>query len=145
MTVMRGRFVLGLAKVLGGLAIVFGIFIAFGYGLSFADGRSPHDLGAALLTVAILLVVGIPLYAFGSGNAQKLLRSSVAARRAYGYVASFWLVFVVLPAVATLFAAQSPGIAFVVFAILALALTERRTSLSRPLWRLWGRLWKIEQ
>jgi membrane protease YdiL (CAAX protease family) len=116
--------------VLGGLAIVFAIFIAFSYGLSFADGKSPHDLGAALLTVGLLLVVGIPLYMFGSGNAQKLLRSSVAELREYGYVSSFWLVFIVLPAVATLLATQSPGIAFVMFAILALALTERQRGLT---------------
>ena len=145
MTVIRSRFVLGLAKVLGGLAIVFAILIAFGFGLSLADGRSPRDLGVALLTVALLLVVGIPLYVFGSGNVPKLLRSSEAERREYGYVKSFWLVFIVLPAVATLLATQSPGIAFVVFAILALVLTERQRGLSRPLWKLWARLWKVEQ
>lgn len=145
MTLMRSRFVLGLAKVLGGLAIVFAILIAFGFGLSLADERSPRDLGAALLTVGLLLVVGIPLYVFGSGNVPKLLRSSTAERREYGYVTSFWLVFIVLPAVVTLLATQSPGIAFVVFVILALALTERLTGVSRPLWRLWARLWKVEQ
>ena len=136
---------LGLAKVLGGLAIVFAIFIAFGFGLSLAGGTSPRDLRAALVTVALLLIVGIPLYVFGSGNMSRLLRSSTAERREYGFVTSFWLVFVVLSAVATLLAAQSPDIAFLVFVILALAFTERRTGLSRPLWRLWGRLRKVER
>jgi hypothetical protein len=145
MTVKRSKFVLGLAKVLGGLAIVFAIFIAFGFGLSLADGRPQRDLGAAVVAVALLLIVGIPLYVFGSGNLPKLLRSSSAERREYAYVTSFWLVFIVLPAVATLLATQSPGIAFAVFVILALALAERRIGLSRPLWRLWASLWKVEQ
>jgi cellobiose-specific phosphotransferase system component IIC len=144
MTIMRSRFVLGSAKILGGMAIVLAIFIAFGFGMSLANGRSSDDLGAALVTVAILLVVGIPLYVFGSGNAQKLLRSSVAERREYGYVMSFWLVFIVLPALATLFATQSSGIAFVVFAILGLALTERQRGLGRPFWKLWARLWRLD-
>jgi len=145
MTVMRSRFVLGLAKVLGGLAIVLAVFLAVGFGLSLAEGKSSRGLGAGPLTVALLLIVGIPLYVFGSGNVPKLLRSSAAERREYAYVTSFWLFFMVLPAVATLLAAQSPGIAFVVFAILALVFAERRSGLSRPLWRLWARLWKVEQ
>jgi hypothetical protein len=143
MTVMRSRFVLGLAKVLGGLAIVFAMFIAVGFGLSLADGKSPRDVDWTLLTVPLLLIIGIPLFVFGSGSVPKLLRSSMAERRQYGYVTSFWLVFVVLPAVTTLLATQSLGIAFPVFVILALALTEGK-GLSRPLWRLWARLWKVE-
>jgi cellobiose-specific phosphotransferase system component IIC len=141
---MRSRFVLGLAKILGGLAIVFAIFIAFGFGMSLADSRSSDDLSAALVTVAILLVVGIPLYVFGSGNARQLLHSSKAERRAYGYVTSFWLVFIVLPTVAALLVTQSPGVAFVVFAILALALTEEQRALGRPFWKLWARLWRLD-
>lgn len=144
MTIMRSRLVLGSARILGGLAIVFAIFIAFGFGMSLADGRSSDDLGAALVTVAILLVVGIPLYVFGSGNALQLLNSSKAERRAYGYVTTFWLVFVVLPAVATLLVAQSPGVAFVIFTILALALTGQERGLGRPLWKLWARLWRLD-
>lgn len=144
MTVMRSRFVLGLAKVLGGLAIVFAMFIAIGFGLSLAGGKSPRDVDWTLLTVPLLLIFGIPLYVFGSGSVPKLLRSSTAERRQYGYVTSFRLVFVVLPAVATLLATQSLGIAFAVFVILALSLTEGK-GLSRPLWRLWARLWKVEQ
>jgi hypothetical protein len=144
MTVLRSRFVLGLAKVLGGLAIVLAIFIAVGFGLSLADGKSPRDVDWTLLTVPLLLIIGILLYVFGSGSVSKLLRSTTAARRQYGYVTSFWLVFVVLPAVVTLLATQSLGIAFAVFVILALALTEGR-GLSRPLWRVWSRLWKVEQ
>ena len=143
MTIMRRRFVLGFAKILGGLAIVFAIFITFSFGMSLADGRSSGDFGAALATVAILLVVGIPLYAFGSGNAQQLLRSSRAKRRTYGYVTTFWVVFVVLPAIATLLATHSPGIAFVVLAILALALTEQERGLGRPFWKFWARLWRL--
>lgn len=144
MAIIRSRFVLGSAKLLGGLAIVFAIVIAFGFGMSLADGRSSDDFGAALATVAILLVVGIPLYALGSGNAQRVLRSSNAERRAYGYVTSFWLVFIVLPAIATLLVTQSPGIAFVVFAVLALALTERERGLGRPFWKFWARLWRLD-
>ena len=144
MTVIRSRFVLGLAKVLGGLAIVLAIFIAVGFGLALADGRRPRDVDWTLLTVPLLLITGIPLYMFGAGGAPKLLGSSKTERRQYGYVGSFWLVFVVLPAVATLLATQSLGIAFAVFVILALALTEGK-GLSRPLWRLWARLWKVEQ
>lgn len=131
--------------MLGGLGIVFAIFVAFGFGLSLADGRPPRDLGAAVVAVALLLIVGIPLCVFGSGSLPKLLRSSKAERREYGYVTSFWLVFIVLPAVSTLLATQSPGVAFVVFVILALALTDRRIGLSRPLRRLWASLWKVEQ
>jgi hypothetical protein len=143
MTVIRSRFVLGLAKVLGGLAIVFAMFIAVGFGLSLADGKSPRDVDWTLLTVPLLLIIGIPLFVFCSGSVPKLLRSSMAERRQYGYVTSFWLVFVVLPAVTTLLATKSLGIAFPVFVILALALTEGK-GLSRPLWRLWARLWKVE-
>ena len=143
MTIMRSRFVLGSAKILGGLAIVFAISIAFGFGMSLADGRSLDDLGAALVTVAILVVVGIPLYVFGSGNARQLLHSSKAERRAYGYVTTFWLVFIVLPAVATLLVTQSPGVAFVIFAILALALAGQERGLGRPFWKLWARLWRL--
>jgi ABC-type dipeptide/oligopeptide/nickel transport system permease component len=141
---MRSRFVLGFAKILGGLAIVFAILIAFSFGMSLADGRSSDSLGDALVTIAILLLVGMPLYAFGSGNAQLLLRTSKAKRRTYGYVTSFWLVFIVLPAIATLLATQSPGIAFVVFAILALALTEQERGLGRPFWKFWARLWRLD-
>ena len=144
MTVMRSRLVLGLAKVLGGLAIVFAILFAASFALSLADGRTTHDLRTALLTVALLLIVGTPLYLFGSGNVSKLLRASAAERREYGYVTSFWLIFIMLPAVVTLLATQSPGIAFVAFAVLALVLTERQRRLSRPLWKLWARLWKVE-
>ena len=145
MTVIRSRFVLGLAKVLGGLAIVLAIFIAVGFGLSLADGRRPRDFDwTTLLTVPLLLIIGVPLYVFGAGGVPKLLGSSKAERRQYGYVRSFWLVFVVLPAVVTLLATQSLGIAFAVFVILALILTEGK-GLSRPLWRLWSRLWKVEQ
>lgn len=141
---MRSTLVLRLAKVLGGLAIVFATFLAVSFALSLADGRSPRDLGAALLTVALLLVISIPIYMFGSGNVPRRLRADATVRPEYGYVTSFWLLFIVLPAVATLLATQSPGIAFALFAVLALALTEQR-SLSRPVWRLWARLWKVEQ
>jgi hypothetical protein len=142
---MRNRFVLGFAKILGGLAIVFAIFIAVSYAMAFADGRFLDDPGTALVTVAILLVVGIPLYAFGSSKAQNFLRSSGAKRRAYGYVTSFWLAFIVLPAIATLLATQSSGTAFIVFTILALALMEQERGLGRPFWKLWARLWRLEE
>jgi hypothetical protein len=135
---MRSTLVLRLAKVLGGLAIVFATFLAVSFALSLADGRSPRDLGAALLTVALLLVISIPVYVFGSGNVPRRLRADATVRPEYGYVTSFWLRFIVLPAT------QSPGIVFALFAVLALALTEQR-SLSRPVWRLWARLWKVEQ
>ena len=144
MTIMRSRFVLGFAKILGGLAIVFAIFIAFSFEMSLADGRSSDGVGNALVMVAILLLVGIPLYAFGSDSAQQLLRSSRGKRRNYGYVTSFWLVFIVLPAIATLLATQSPGIAFVMLAILALALTEQERGLGRPFWKFWARLWRLD-
>ena len=139
MTAARSRFILGLAKVLGGLAIVLAIFITVGFGLSLAGGRRPGDFDWTLLTVPLLLIIGIPLYVFGAGGVPKLLGSSKAERRQFGYVRSFWLVFVVLPAVVTLLATQSLGIAFAVFVILALALTEGK-GLSRPSWRLWSRL-----
>ena len=143
MTVIRSRFVLALAKALGGLAIVLAIFVAVGFGLSLADGRHPRDFDWTLLTVPFLLIIGIPLYVFGAGGVPNLLGSSKAEQRQFGYVRSFWLVFVVLPAVVTLLATQSLSIAFSAFVILALALTEGK-GLSRPLWRLWSRLWKVE-